>query len=463
MAKKTKEKFEFGLDFQETILQYTVTDKYGYKALAFYQDSYFALLTHQFIAFALKRYFKAKKRLPGKIVLKENLRQLYNHKDFVKHLSPELKSDIDTLVDKLYTSLPKDSEDILAECVKFAQYVELKHELETADITDFSNYSTIHKKIQKAISIGSNLTTKKGLKLVGDVEQRIANRHSQIEYFSSPYWQLNRSQNSGGIKKGAMIMFMSEAKRFKTGTMINFCLGCLSRRKKGLYIDLENGQDELATRSDQSLLKSTQKEIQRGEMDQRLLKQIRKYKRLGAELVILRMPARTTTCDDIQKVIDDFKMEDGLVFDFGVIDFGDLLGSISGKEDDTERISDAFLDMKNLALYNDWDFILTASHVQRPALKRRGTRYLANDVAKCIDKIRYLDICIGLQEDESEMEQGVMRWEIVDQRDGPPQFTMWFWVDIERQTLKEFTKEQIKKLRDEEGDMEERRKSTKDI
>ena len=462
MSKKLKEKFAFGIDFQETILQYTVTDRYGYKALNLYQDSYFTLLTHQFIAFCLKRYFKAKKRIPGKVVLKEQLRQLYNHKDYASNLTPELRTEIDNLVDKLYTSLPKDSDDILEECIRFAQYVELKNELENVDINDYTNYSTLHKKIQKAINTGNSLHKKKGLRLIQDVEERLANRTADIELFHSPFWQLNRSQNSGGIKTGALIMFMSEAKRFKTGTMVNFCLACLKRRKKGIYFDLENGQDELATRSDQSLLKATQKELQQGQLDQRLLKQIRKYKRIGAELVIIRMPALTTTCDDLQRVIDDYKLEEGLVFDFGVVDYGDLLGSISGKQDDTERISDAYLDIKNLALVNNWDFVLTASHVKREAVKRRNSVYLAGDVAKCIDKIRHLDICIGLQEDEEEIANGVMRWEIVEQRDGPHHFTMWFWVDIERQKLKEFTREEIKNLKT-QIDPEERKKAASDI
>lgn len=461
MSKKSKEKFEFGLDFQEAILQFTVMDKLGYKALTLYQDTYFTLITHQFIAFCLKRHFKKTKRVPGKVVLKESLRQLYAHKDYSNNLTPELKSDINGLIDKLYTTLPRDSDEILAECLKFAQYVELKNELENVDITDYSNYSTIHKKIQKAINTGNSLVKKRGIRLIKDAEMRTATRNTDVDLFHAPYWQVNRSQNSGGIKKHALIMFMSEAKRFKTGSMINWCLACLGRRKKGIYFDLENGEDQLATRSDQSLLKVSQKELQHGELDQRLLKQIRKYRRIGAELVIVRIPGGST-CDDLQRIVDEYKMEEGLVFDFGVVDYGDLLGSISGKTDDTERISDAYLDMKNMAFNNDWDFILTASHVKREASKRRSSVYLAGDVAKCIDKIRHLDICIGLQEDDEEIENGVMRWEIVEQRDGPHNFTMWFWVDIERQKLKEFTRDEIKNLKS-QVDPEERKAKSKDI
>ena len=128
------------------------------------------------------------------------------------------------------------------------------------------------------------------------------------------------------------------------------------------------------------------------------------------------------------------------------------MGAISGKKDDTERISDVYLDLKNLAVENDLDYIITASHVKRDkdTLKRRSTKYMSSDVAKSIDKTRHCDMILGLQENDEEKESGVMRIEIVDQRDGT-EGSCLFWIDIAKQYAKEFTKEQVKEYWAETG------------
>src|SRR5882757_4443140 len=103
---KAKLKFEFGIDFQELILQYTVTDKRGYKALELYEDGYFATLEHQVIAFALKKYYKKKKRIPEEPFLRETLRVLYtsSSKEMFSALSEEDNDLIDKTISKLYKS-----------------------------------------------------------------------------------------------------------------------------------------------------------------------------------------------------------------------------------------------------------------------------------------------------------------------------------------------------------------------
>lgn len=463
MGKRNKEKFSFGIDFQESILQFIASDKTGYKALSLFDDTYFTLLSHQFVAFGIMQYFKKKKRIPGKVVFREHLRQLYSHRNFRNYITPDLQEEVTQLVERIFDKPPRDAEDIFEECIKFAQYKSLKTELENIDVTDFANYDSVAKKIKSAISIGNSFKEDKAIFLIAGAQERMISRANKSDIVPTPFWQWDASLNSRGFGKGDLVMIMAKPKRFKTGVLINMARYRLRQKKKVLFIDLENGQMEVATRADQSATGLTQVDILSGDHDARVLKQLRKYRRLGAELVIRRLPALETTCDDIQKLADELRAEYGIVFDECYIDYGDLLGSNSGKKDDTERISDAYLDMKNLALRNNWDCIITASHVKREAEKRESSIYLANDVAKCIDKIRHIDIVLGLQEDEGEKEAGVMRLVVVEQRNGPRDYPMYFWVDIEKQTLKEFSHKEVKAYKDQAHNLEERKAATKDI
>ena len=58
MAKKDKNKFAFGTDFQQEILHYIIKDKNGILALNQVKDSYFTLINHQVIAKALAKLSK---------------------------------------------------------------------------------------------------------------------------------------------------------------------------------------------------------------------------------------------------------------------------------------------------------------------------------------------------------------------------------------------------------------------
>lgn len=462
MAKKTtNQKFQFGTDFQSHILQYTISNKYGYKILHYFKDDYFTLISHQFVAFALHRYFKKKKRLPQKVAFKEYTRQLYTHKDYNQYLTKDIREDIKQTVEDMYSGPVPDSDDIVEQCIQFARYVGFKEELENIDINDYSAYEQASARIKNSISIGRELDDKTGIFLVAKAQERLIDRINNEDSNPTPFWQWNASLNSNGLGKGDLVMLMAKPKRFKTGALLNIAKGYMRMRKKVLYIDLENGEQELSTRTDQSLLKKTQNEILSGDLDAKLLKHLRKLKRLGAELYIKRMPALKTNCDDIQKVVDEVKEEYGIHFDVAIVDYGDLLGSISGKRDDTERISDAYLDMKNLALYNEWEAIITASHVTRAAEKREGTKYVANDVAKCIDKIRHLDVCLGLQETEDEKLNGVMRFEVIEQRNGPQNYPMFFWVDIATQNMKELTRKERDKVFKHLDEVHEKQKEVK--
>ncbi len=210
MGKKNKEKFSFGTDFQESILQFIASDKTGYKVLSLFDDTYFTLLSHQFVAFGIMQYFKRKKRIPGKVVFRENLRQLYSHRNFSKYITPDLQDEITQLVERIFEKPPRDGEDIFEECIKFAQYKSLKSELEKIDVTDFANYELAAKKIKSAISIGNVFKEDKGIFLISGAQDRMISRANKSDIVPTPYWQWDASLNSRGFGKGDLVMIMAK-------------------------------------------------------------------------------------------------------------------------------------------------------------------------------------------------------------------------------------------------------------
>lgn len=453
--KSQKIKYQFGIDFQEKILQYILSNPTGYKVLQLIDDTYFTVIPHAIVAYSIKKYYKKRKRIPDEPFLREYIRELsYRQTSIFADATEEDLSQVDTLISKLSNNKILDDPMIPEKVINFSKYVKFKEEIESIDIEDYDSYEAKIKTLSSISSIGREITENYGTFLIGGINDRAHRRNLIYNSTPTPFWQLNNLLNSGGTEKGNLVTVIAEEKRFKTGLLVNIAKGYLRKKKKGVYFDLENGELGLTIRTEQSISNHTRAEILSEEFDNKLTKLFRKYKRLGAELNIKRMPALSSTAADFQEHLDRLKRDHDFVPDFVIVDYGLLMGAISGKKDDFGRISDSFLDLKNFADINNLDCLWTVAHVVRDASKRRGTKYESTDIAKCIDIPRHIDILLGLQESDEEQEAGVMRLEVIEQRDGLREGKCLFWVDIARQSLREFTKAEVKSYRDQLSDTE---------
>jgi len=449
---KRKEKFKFGIDFQELILQYCVTDRVGFKILGFLEDSYFTTLYHQVIAYALKKYYKKHKNVPEEPYLREYLRTVYERETVLNtSLSSEEKDAISEIIKKIYIGPVSEPDVIINKCVNFAKYVRFKEEIEQVDIEDFDSYESAIGRLKAANNVGFDVQQHYGTFLVSGMPDRAHKRDIAHLVNPTPWHQINRLLNGGGLKRGNVIVYMTKDKRFKTGMLINTARGYLRMRKKIFYADLENGEDSLIVRLEQSISKQTQEVINSEQWDEKLLKTFRKYKRLGAELVVKRFPALTTTAAHIEQWLDDVEREMGIVFDVGFIDYALLMGAISGKQETFGRVGDAFLDVKNLAEKKKLEALYTAAHIKREAESRINTKFKSTDIADCIDITKHVDAIFGLQENEEETANGVLRMEVVSARNALRSGNALFWVDMATQVATEFNLAQLKEYREDHG------------
>jgi len=440
-------KFKFTTDFQLDLLKYTVQDKNGYKVIELYDDSYFTLVEHAVIAFTLKSYYKRRKTIPGKTILFEELHKTFDNREFVNNLTDNDRKEILSIASDLFKGIIKDGDEILASTEKFAQYVDLKHEIENINLLDYEQYDIFSRKVQKAIAPRIQKIEEKGTFLVRDVRLRQVKRKEKGSIITMPWEQLNRLTNAGGYSKGSILVVLDRAKKFKTGVLINISLRYMQRYKKNvLIIDLDNGEDEILMRIEQCVAGVTKKELldEDGDVDQVVRESLRKSKRHGGEIIVKRMPSLVTTATDIGNYIDYLYREYGFQVDILVIDYVSKMGCISGKDSLHERISEAYIDMGNLALEKNIDLVWTAQHVTREAAKQReGKIYESTDVAGAIDITRHVQALYGLNRSEREETNGYQRLTIIDQRDGPPHGKVIFKIDPVIQLLRPLSKKEL--------------------
>ena len=418
---KPDNKFKFTTEYQWDLLRFTVQDKKGEKALKKYEDDYFTLTEHQVIAYTLKSFYKKEKRIPGETILREHIVKLLNSKQYINLVTKDEQKEIINLIKPLYSLPVRDGDLIYSNVKEFKSYIQVKNLLENVDLNDYNKYQNFARQIAIAISDEDEQDDYKSSFLLTNIKERQFRRQEIPNIHPTPFSQINKLTNAGGYEAGSILVLLDREKKGKTKTLVNIARGYLKMKKKILVIDFENGTDNYMSRFEQSIMGINKEQLLSGDYDIQIQKRFRKYKRLGGEVVVLRLPAMITSCNDLQSHIDTLYRDFGFKAEYLIVDYAAKMASITKRDDDTKRISDVYIELNNLALRNDIIHIWTANHVTREGVKlREKTRYVGSDIALCIDIVRHAQAIFGLNRSTDEEEAGYLRMEIVSQRDGLP-------------------------------------------
>jgi len=434
-------KFEFTLDFQFDLIRFTLKDKRGLKVLKLYTPNNFIDTNHAILINVIKGYVKKKKKPPSETLFREELNDWFKSKES-EDLNEDDRKELYKLLKELYDKPLIDSDEIYEKASQFAAYIKVKEEIDNFNLYSFKDYEPFANKVLKAIKIGNDLKEEKGTYLISDIHTRQFNRQDINPIVPTPFRQINKLTNAGGYDKGSIIVVLDKPKQLKTTLMVNVVRGYLRMKRKVAYFDLENGQDNIAMRLEESVSNLSKHELLSGEQDSKVQRVLRKYKRLGGEVFIKRVP-NGTTANGLKAILDDEHRETGFKPEILIIDYIGLMGSISGNENDALRISEAYTDVANLALEMGIEHIWSPHHVKNEAFCREKTKYQGNDFAKCIEIGRHVHAVYGLNRNDTEKDNGVVRMELVMQRDGQQDGRAFFWGDIDglkTQRLTEFTK-----------------------
>ena len=441
--KKNKIKFSFTTDFQLEILRYIIQDKEGGLMLARVKPSYLVLIEHSLIAEGLHKYYKKHNKIPSENILKEVIKELLEGKEYVDLVTKDDIPNIKKIIHNLYEYPLKDHDYIQNKIYQFSTYVEMKNLNDSFDLDDFNQYEEYSRKIDKVLQRSKPKKEDESAYLIRDVTERQFLRQSDPEVIPSPYWQINDLTNAGGFPPASVCVLLDKPKAKKTFFLVNLARGYLRMKKSVLYIDTENGKNQIMDRFIQGSLNKTKKELYSGEYDKLERKHLRKLSRFGVELVIDRVPAMVTDMNYVENLVLKLRSQ-GIDIKVVMIDYLAKMASIAKDEDDYNRVGNAYIDAQNMAEKLHLDVVWTANHIKRDGYKHRKTRYEENDIATCVDIVRNAVAIFGLNATEQEEQDNIQRLELVVQRDGKPSGRALFHVDVDRQRAQEFTKSQRK-------------------
>lgn len=448
---KQSNKFSFTLEFQREVLRYLVQSKEAPLVLNKVKSGYFALIEYALILEGISKFYKKYKKTPSKPLLIETVREILDGRAYVDLVTKDDISNINKIIEELYTNPLQDSPAIVDNIYKFAAYVEMKSLAEEMDFSNFNAYEDYQNKVTKIIRDSKPVKEEEPLMMVRDTVRRQLLRQTDPDVVPTPYWQLNALSNGNGYIKGSIFVFLDRPKARKTFSLINVARGYLTMKKNVLYIDTENGKNQIMDRMIQSTLNKTRMELLSGSYDAMEQRHMRKYRRLGVEFIVERVLALVEDTNKIKSIIQKVEAERGIKIHVLVVDYGAKLASTLRQKEDVERINQVYIDMDNLGAEMGLDAIWTAQHITREGAKHKPTVYEDNDIAGGISIIRNAQCILGLNSTDEEEEHNVQRWEVVAQRDGKPHGRCLFNVDLERQRIKEFTREARSKYDETQG------------
>lgn len=435
------DKFTFSIEFQLEVLRFLIQGKESLLYIPKIKPGYFTLIEHSILVEALIKFVKKYQRIPSKVLMIEQVKTLLEGKDYTDLVTKEDIPNIHKLISELYNKPLKDVDIVLENIHKFIAYIELKALNESMDFSDYNSYEIYQAKLTKILQNSKPQKKDEPLLMVSGTAMRQLMRKVDPDIVPTPFWQLNKLGNGDGYPKNSLFVLIDRPKRRKTFALINIARGYLAMKKNVLYIDTENGKNQLMDRMIQSTLNKTKREMLTGDYDKMEQRHMRKYKRLGVEFIVERVPATIADCNTIKNLVRKLESEKGIKVHVIMIDYAAKLASISRDKDDVERINNVYIDIDNMGDELGLDAIWTAQHVTREGAKHQETRYEDNDIASAISIIRNAKCVMGLNSTQDEEEHNIMRMEVVVQRDGVPTGRVMFNMDPERQRMKEFSKE----------------------
>lgn len=443
MKTKDKTKFEFSIEFQLEILRFLVRSKEAGLVINRIKPSYLVLIEHALIAEGIFKYYKKNKRVPSENILKEVIKELLESKDYIDLVTKDDIPNIFKIVHNLYNEPLKDADFIREKIYQFSTYVQMKNLNDSFDLNNFDQYEEYAKKIDNILKKSKPKQDDEPIYLIRDTTERQFKRQAEPDVIPSPFRQLNQLTNANGFPSGSVIVLLDKPKAKKTFFLINTARGYLRMKKSVLYIDTENGKNQIMDRMIQSSINKTKAELYSGEYDKLESQHMRKLARFGVEFIVDRVPAMITDCNYIRDLILKLRNQ-GIDIRVLMIDYAAKLASINRDKEDFDRISNIYVDIQNLADDMQLDCIWTANHITRDGAKHRETRYEENDISGAISIVRNAQCILGLNATPQEEKDNIQRLEVVVNRDGLPFGRALFKVDVDRQRAIEFTKEQRK-------------------
>lgn len=405
------------LEFQQALISYLVQSKDGINYIDDLSEEIFDLLEDKLCIQILKKYKKLYNTLPGKVAA---LQFLDEQIDDTRDLSPEVSKTFREALEDIY--LPLEEGDILK--IQDSIILEIQSKKIDSTFMDFAAGKLSPTQVLVKMNKLGTMVKSAGYEEHKDggflVEDRDKHFDEQTEGHPTFLHDLNALTAAGGFYSPQLIIFMSGAKSFKTGLLINIAVEYVRSGYKVYYADGENGARSIRNRAKQCVMRCTYQELYDESIQEELNIVLERLGRMmGGDLYIDSYPAGTKSIGgDVRNRLAFLKENHNWEPDIIIYDSIDHFvpsAAVDKSRDTRIKIQLTYHEAINLNRELG-TFAFAPSQVNREALNKKvlDTKDLSEDLGKAFNAHSIFGICSSPEE----IELGIRRIIPIVQREG---------------------------------------------
>lgn len=281
------------------------------------------------------------------------------------------------------------------ELESFCRQKAIEHAIRTSAqlVEKEDEYGTIEKLIRDAITV--SLSRNLGMDYFQDPSARLQLLSNSTNMVPTGYSKLDFALG-GGLNRREMIVFAAPSGVGKSITMLNVAKNLVEQGLNGLYITLELSEDVVAKRNDSLYSGVGQTELFRNIT--KVATEIEKIRESCGRFFIKRMPESATNANHIRAYLKEFELVTGVVPDFIVVDYLDIMASVEKVSVENQFIKDKHVAEELRAIANEYNLIMiTASQLNRGAQQIEHLDELSQaHIAGGISKINTTDNLVAI-------------------------------------------------------------------
>lgn len=409
----TTEVYEFAEEFQTLIIGYLFRDvSFNVRTDGLVKPEYFESEVHAALAAVAQEYYQTYKTVPSRATLSVVLKDAIDR----KKIRAELKDDVKAVLECAYKETLADVDSTVDLVAKFARKQALTRAIiECAALIDKGDFDKVEEKINKATLVGVNRDADQ-YDFFGEAENRQKYRHEVMAGHIKPsgittgHKNLDNLLYHKGWGRKELSVIMGAAKAGKSMSLLSFALKACLAGHNVLYVSLEVATRIIADRMDANL-SATKIDDLVPNMKKALDAAILAKPKAGA-LKIHDYPSGTMSPGDLRRLLHRYEAV-GMKFDLVIVDYADLMRPDRHHDDARENSRMIYIGLRALAQEFNMA-LLSATQTNREGMKQAEANM--THVSDDINKVRTVDLLLGISATEDEKEANKARMYFVASR-----------------------------------------------
>jgi len=419
-------KYEFGQDFQNKIASlFARANQFAQKTKDLISPDYFENEAAGALVRITQRHLQDYKIIPDRRSLPTIIKAEIDAKRLRKDLVPQI---ITLLKDPDLSN----ADYVADQVADFARHQATEQAImRSVDLLEKGEFDKIQELMRHAVNVGLN---NQGDDY--DYFQEINNRTQLRKDIASGkivrngvttgYSAIDAQLYHYGWGRKELSCMMGAAKAGKSMSLCDFTRNAALAGYNALYVTLEVASAIIADRMDAALSDFMVRELHKD--PDKIAKSIKDLERRSGKIKLREYGSGSFKPSSLNRLIETYRNE-GIVFDLVVVDYADIMAAEYRADQLRDNLREIYIDLRGLAFEHNVA-MLTATQTNREGAKAATAK--ATDVGDDFNKVRTVDVLIGINATESEIKDGKARLHFAAARNSRSGHTLEIEQDRER-------------------------------